>query len=259
MNTDKLITLYNQTSKHSHYQILAAPLQELIPTSYQQRLDIHSRYERERLAYILKHQPVQGVTLADIGGNTGFFTFELISRGARSALFFEGNDSHSEFVREAARALGWQDRITVFPMYFDFAEDLSKIEVDVCLLLNVLHHVGDDYGQTIRSADAARQTILSSLNRLASHAQTLIFQLGFNWMGDRNRPLFQNGTKKEVIDFIAEGTRDYWIIDGIGIAQRTQSGITYQEVGASNIRRDDALGEFLNRPLFILHSRQTIL
>ena len=253
MNTDSLIALYNQTSKHSHYQILATPLRPLIPAS---SLETHSRFEQERLDFMLQNLPYKNATLADIGGNTGFFTFELLDRGVKAVLFFEGNQAHSEFVEEAAQVLGWQNRIIVYHAYFDFNHNLSLINTDICLLLNVLHHVGDDYGNTIRSVTKAKQNIIDSLNRLAFHTHYLVFQLGFNWMGDRNRPLFAHGTKREVIDFITQGTSDFWQIDKIGIAERSQTGIVYREVSDKNIARDDSLGEFLNRPLFILRSRQ---
>ena len=253
MKHNQLIALYNQTSKHSNYQILAAPLRELIPTG---SLQTRSRYEQERLNFILGRISVADVVFADIGGDTGFFTFELLDQGARSALFFEGNQIHSKFVAEATTVLGWQKRITVYPIYFDFDQNLSLLDVDVCLLLNVLHHVGDDYGDSVRSVARAKQNILDSLNRLSFRVSTLVFQVGFNWMGDRNRPLFQHGTKTELIEFIKSGTTNDWNVHSIGIAERSRDGgIIYQEVNAKNIQRDDSLGEFLNRPLFILRSK----
>ncbi len=238
-------------SKHSQYQALAAPIKHLIPTG---KLKIHSRFEQERLEFILNHLTVAGSIFADIGGNTGFFTLELISRSARLVFFIDGNREHCDFVKESIDILGWQDRIVIYPHYLRFDDDLAQINVDVCLLLNVLHHVGDDYGDCQESIEAARRSILDSLIRLSNHSKLLILQLGFNWKGDKNLPLFSKGTKRELIDFVESGTRRAWKIRYIGIAERTLCGVTYKEVNSDNIERDDSLGEFLNRPVFIMES-----
>jgi SAM-dependent methyltransferase len=252
MNDNQLINLYNLTSKHSHYQVLAKPLRDHIPTDM---LETHSRFEQERLEYILKHMPLNGISIADIGGNTGYFTLEFIDRGVKSALIIEGNQEHSAFVREAVNVLGWQDRVKVHPYYMKFEDDLSLVDVDVCLLLNVLHHVGDDYGDSAQSIESAKQNMLDSLSRMAQHTQFLIFQLGFNWKGSIDLPLFRNGTKKELIDFVESGTRDSWQINNVGIAETSSAGIVYNDLNSNNIQRQDSLGEFLNRPLFIMQSK----
>ena len=252
MNGNQLINLYNMTSKHSHYQVLAKPLREHIPTH---KLETHSRFEQERLEYILKYISYNDTSLADIGGNTGYFTLEFIDRGVKSALFIEGNQEHSAFVSEAVNVLGWQDRVKIHPYYMKFEDDLSLLDVDVCLLLNVLHHVGDDYGNSAQSIETAKQNMLDSLVRIAQHTQFLIFQLGFNWKGSIDLPLFRNGTKKELIDFVESGTRDSWLIKNVGIAEASSTGIVYNDLNPSNIQRQDLLGEFLNRPLFIMQSK----
>lgn len=252
MNHKLLVELYNATSKHSHYQILAKPLRNFIPTD---KLYMQSRFEQERLDYILQCIPHQGITIADVGGNTGFFTFELIAHGAMLAIFIEGNQRHSAFVQEAATVLGWQDRLKVYCKYISFETDLSQMNVDVCFLLNVLHHVGDDYGDRNQNIESAKLNILSALNRMAQHSRYLVFQLGFNWKGDVHLPLFKNGTKKELIDFIVSGTKSSWYVQNIGIAEASGDGAyIYKHINSKNIQRQDSLGEFLNRPIFILKS-----
>jgi hypothetical protein len=59
-----------------------------------------------------------------------------------------------------------------------------------------------------------------------------------------------------MIDFVTgRARRADWTIDAIGIAQRSDGVVQYRPLDGRNIERDDALGEFLNRPLFILRSR----
>lgn len=251
VNTERLVDLYNRTSKHGQYQLLATPLRNLLPI---ERLRIQSRHEAERLAFILQNTPWEGASIADIGGNTGYFSLELIARGASNGLYVEGNRDHAEFVREAVRVLGWDKCITVSPQYLDFDEDLSVVHVDICLLLNVLHHVGEDFGNGGGTVEAARKAILEILARLARHARFLALQIGFNWKGNINLPLFRHGTKGEMIDFLREGTKGIWHIRHIGIAERRGGDIVYRELTPTNILRDDSLGEFLNRPLFIMEA-----
>ena len=47
-----------------------------------------------------------------------------------------------------------------------------------------------------------------------------------------------------------------WAVQAIGIAERHDGRVVYRDLDARNIDRDDSLGEFLNRPLFILRSRR---
>ena len=82
----------------------------------------------------------------------------------------------------------------------------------------------------------------------------MVFQLGFNWKGNRNLGLFENGSKVELIDFIAEGVKNYWTIEKIGIAEAANNSIEYCDLNDNNIIRNDKIGEFLNRPIFILKS-----
>jgi len=252
MSSQQLLDLYERTSKHSNYQILASPIRHMIPTG---ELVVRSRSEQERLDYMLEHVNWEGQSFADIGGNTGFFTLELICRGAKSGHYHEGNSAHSSFVQEAVRTLDWEDRVEVHDGYFAFSGEVTELDVNNCLLLNVLHHIGDDYGDSSITIEMARKSILDSLARMATLADRLIFQLGFNWKGDVSLPLFKNGTKQEQIDFVTAGTADSWTIERVGIAEQRADEIVYADQNSTNIERFDAMGEFLNRPLFLMKSK----
>ncbi len=244
---EKLQRLYSSTSKHSNYQVLPKKLESLIDSS---NLKIKSRYEIERMNYIKKYVNFDGLNVLDIGGNTGFFTFECLDCSANHVNYFEGNKTHAEFVSIAAELLNLKDKITVSPQYYLFDK---KINCDIIFNLNVVHHLGDDFYKCKAKSDA-KEKMLDCLNSLSDSANIMIFQMGFNWKGDPNCCLFDRGLKKEVIDFITCGTKKYWKIISIGIAEKINDSVVYEDLNEKNIQRQDELGEFLNRPLFIMES-----
>ena len=246
-----LIALYQRTSKHSNYQV---PATALAPLLGGEALSVKSRHEHERLAYILSRVSVDGLHVADIGGNTGFFSFELLARGTRRVDYYEGNAAHHDFVCAAAGQLGLAGRLHAYHRYLSF-EPAELPMLDCTLLLNVLHHLGDDFGDRSTAKDAAKQRMLACLAALARSTRLLVFQLGFNWKGDRHQPLFAGGSKAEMIEFIEQGTAADWEIAAIGIAERKGGEVVYLDLCDRNIARDDSMGEFLNRPIFIMRSR----
>lgn len=245
-----LLQLYRNTSKHSQYQVLPTRVKALLP---QDQVEVTSRWERERLDYVCARLDVTGKRVADIGGNTGFFSFELLDRGAARVAYHEGNPEHCAFVAHAARQLGLSDRLHAHPGYVDFEHPGLPVH-DVVLLLNVLHHIGDDYGDKATRIEQVQATIVQALKAMSHRARHLVFQLGFNWQGDRNKPIFAHGSKAEVIALVNSLAEDYETL-AVGIAERRDGVVAYRDLNDTNVARDDALGEFLNRPLFILRSR----
>jgi SAM-dependent methyltransferase len=252
MHKDKLIEFYSKSSKHSNYQVLPNRIKKLVGTN---EIHTRTRYENERLHYLLSKINFKGRSVLDIGGNTGFFTFEVLEAGAIQATHYEGNKEHSGFVRLASEAVGLTDKIEVVSGYFPFDRSYTKFH-DIILLFNVLHHIGDDYGRKGLSIKSAKRTILEQLNSLAPNCKLLVFQLGFNWQGDVKQPLFAKGTKKEMIEFVESGIKNSWDIKSIGVAQVNSGVVEYADLDDKNIERNDSVGEFLNRPIFILESKK---
>ncbi len=247
----QLIKLYDMNSKHSNYQILASNYHGILRGD---EIRTSSRYEQERWDYIKSRLTLKNQRVLDIGANTGFFTFEALNEHAEHVDYYEGNQAHAEFVDLSARYFGLEHRISIHNEYYLF-DQKNKNYFDVTLLLNVLHHLGDDYGNASINIQEAKDQILNQLNFMAYHTKRMVFQLGFNWKGNREICLFDHGTKREMIDYITKGTKNYWDMECIGIAVKTDDGkVIFEDLSEKNCERIDELGEFLNRPLFIMKS-----
>lgn len=245
-----LAELVRQRSKHSAYQLLhpmvAGLLGEAAPA-------VAGKGEAQRWRCIENHTRLAGARVLDIGANTGYFSFAALQAGAREVVCYEGNPDHAQFIAQAAEALGLAGRLTVRSGYYPFdagAPEARGLPFDVCLCLNVLHHVGDDFGDPRLGLEAARARIGEGIRHLGEVARTLVLQLGFNWQGRRDRPIFPHGTKDEMVDFVQQAARDHWQLRHVAVAEG--DGRDYRPLDEHNRRRDDALGEFFNRPLFVM-------
>ena len=236
-------------SKHSTYQQLHPLILDVVGAD----LSPAGKRESLRWDYMESLSEFANKSVIDIGANTGYFSLAAIAEDASSVEAYEGHQQHAEFLLESANLLGLMSRLTVFNAYFDF-EPQQKGTADIALCLNVLHHLGDDFGATDQPMDKAKRQMVDSLHNLAKHAGTCWFQLGFNWMGDRNRPLFANGLKSELIEFVREACDGAWVIEDVGIYNPSEQ--RYEPLREELLVRFDEAGEFLNRPIFLLKSLQ---
>lgn len=248
----RLLLDQGEAEKHIGYHVLPERFDACLRDPA--RRNRYTFYERERWASFKAQVDFRAKTVLDIGCNIGWFLFSALDEGARRVVGHEGKASCGQFVRAAIAAAGEGDRFEFHNAYFDFA--MPPPAVDIVLLLNVVHHLGDDYGDPQLGIAAARHRMLEQINRLAGSADTMVFQMGFNWKGDRHTCLFEHGTKREMIDFVRDGVAGAWRVEHIAVAERQGGQIAYHPLDDRNIERDDALGEFLNRPLFILRSER---
>ncbi|MDL5385543.1 class I SAM-dependent methyltransferase [Aeromonas hydrophila] len=250
MNSELLERLYYKMSKHAHYQKLS-PLVEKLFYDCKIKPSVN-RFESERFCSIESCVELVGSTILDVGGNTGYFSFESIRRGCNLVHYYEGNPEHCEFVKLAATMIGVSDRLNIYNKYFQPSEEEQK--VDLIYLLNVLHHIGDDFG-IVGDEHGCLASAADMLRKYSSLGSYLVFQIGYNWKGDPNKPLFKNGSKSDVIEWLESVTAEHWDVISTLIAVQTSTGVTYLPKDDENIIRNDDYGEFLNRPIFILKSK----
>lgn len=248
-STPSLKDLYRQQSKHSNYQLVHPTVAALLGDTS----DLPAgKLELERQTYFDRALPLLGARVLDIGANTGYFSFGALHSGARHVTCYEGNQEHAAFVAHCAEQAGLSDRLDMNACYFDFLAPITET-FDVTYCLNVLHHLGDDFGDQSLSVEAAREQMLKSLRHMAGLTRVLVLQLGFNWKGDVRCPLFEGGEKAALIDFVAQGVGDSWVIEEVTVPNPVTRA--YEPISEDNLPRNNQIGEFMNRPLFKMRSR----
>lgn len=245
--TSPLRALYQRDSKHSSYQQVHPMVSPLLGSK--EDLPI-GKLEAQRQQFFARQVDYAGARVLDIGANTGYFSFAAVHAGAAEVDCYEGNLPHAEFVRSAAAELDLSDRLRVHPRYFSFAP--TGVRHDIGLCLNVLHHLGDDFGDRTLTIEQARQRMLGGLRTMADSVTTLILQIGFNWKGDVRYPLFAGGEKAAMVDFVQQGVAGAWSVAALAVPDPA-SGV-YEALSPRNLARNDAIGEFRNRPVFVLRS-----
>jgi hypothetical protein len=209
-----------------------------------------------RAAFIFDQYSAKGRKVLDIGANQGYMSIEAALRGARQIDAFESNAVDSHFLSQAASALFPLRCLSVHGQNYRF--DLPPaLPWDCVLCLNVLHHVGRYFDQHVETLADAKANMAQHLQSLLSGGAQVWLQLGFNWQGDVRLPLFAHGTKREMTNYVAELAGPKARIATIGIYNPNSQ--TYEAVAADNTehalwQRMEGIGEFANRPLYLIES-----
>lgn len=251
-NIEYLKQLYHQQSKHANYQSLSPSVLSLIGEELRSG---QPKYEAERFSYMAQKISLTGKSILDIGANTGYFSLRAFEQGAGSVTAFEGNADHAKFLSLTVQSLNIPPhKVRVVQGYFNQQNISKEKQYDVIFLLNVIHHLGDDYGNPQLSKEQFFEDTAKFLQGLAYMGKILVLQIGYCWKGNRELSLFPEGTKQNQLDFLQKVTNGFWRIEHVGIAEKAEKGMAFSDMSARNMIRDDRLKEFLNRPIFILRS-----
>lgn len=248
IHENQISKLLSIKSKHSQYQELYGDLSEKLGV-----LPPSGKCDSKRWHYMISNLDIRAKTVLDIGANTGFFSFAAVDAGAKFVNAVEGNLDHADFILKAAKLLKIESHLRVENRIFAFNE-INNINYEVIFCLNVLHHLGEDFGGNIISLDLARQGIIDRIQMLSHIAKYCWLQIGYNWTGNRNLPLFTKGAKKQMIDFVSVACNDHWVIKKIAVF--SPYTLHYEDAKVELLERFDSSGEFLNRPLFLLETLQ---
>jgi SAM-dependent methyltransferase len=273
---DRLHALYRDSSKHSVYQSVPAFMARKL--GYQEEIHSLWRSDKPRYDYIVARLDLaRGATVADIGANTGFFSLNLAH--ARPELridAFEMNPRHAEFIALAAEAFDLP--ISVRSQSCDLGGIGRLPGFDVVILLNVLHHAGFDFDAHLADDNGTFEAYaVDYLSTLRTRTRRLVFQIGSNRGGDKQRPLFSRDDDAKRLAWISRTLRSAgWRIDAIGYAQLEHDVVQFHDAPAdvlaaarvgevespeiagrlAALRLDRFPGEFHRRPLVIATSEE---
>ncbi len=240
--------LLQMVTKHSGYQEIHPALTAFVDGGG----DVAGKAESSRWEYMRRCMSFKGERVLDIGANTGFFSLSAALEGeASSVIAWEGSPYHAEFLDRAVALLGLDGKVQVENKYYDFSSENPRSDITLCL--NVLHHLGDDFGDSGLTMRDAKAEMTRVLRDMAAMSRLMWLQVGFNWKGDRNQPLFDAGLKEELITFVSTATAGVWSVERVGVYNPEIRG--YEDVNDRLLARFDEIGEFMNRPLFLLRSR----
>lgn len=271
---EELKSLYGDASKHSTYQSIPDFVSQAL--GYSETIDESWRGDRPRLNWLIDSRaPRAGESWLDFGANTGFFTLSLAHQFPQTRFTaVEANLNHARFIECVTRYFGMSN-VEVIPRAMGLA-DLQQLPRSDCLLhLNVLHHAGHDFDASLvpekdRFPDYANRY----LERLRDRTDSMFFQLGSNWGGDKQQPLVgvrEDEGKLEMFSGWLHSTG--WHIMAVAYAMHGPGGRIHYEclldticnsLGRGEAPRDQSLqaalnrlyldsfpGEFYRRPLFL--------
>lgn len=228
-----LRTLYFDDSKHSCYQSVPEFAQQLLGFSgppNQLRRDDSSRYN-----YLARNLDFRGKRVIDIGANTGYFSLNLAHTFKAHVYAYEANENHAKFIRMLADYCAI-DNIDVCTQGVS-SHTINRLpEVDVILLLNVLHHIGVDFDtDLVRDRAELELGMVDYLRKVRTKSTTLVFQIGYNWGGNNAIPIVADGDEASKITFTLRIINQAgWQVDKISLPVFTDT-IEFVTLNAASV------------------------
>ncbi|VGO12276.1 hypothetical protein PDESU_00827 [Pontiella desulfatans] len=274
---EKLRALYADESKHSIYQNTPQFIREKL--GYTETIDENWRGDSARWDYLRKNMNFSGKTVLDVGANTGFFALSIAHGTPKAKVTaLEGNENHSRYIETIADYFEIPN-MHVLHQYLGMTELPSLGKYDTLLLFNVLHHAGVDFDQDhMGSEEGLFDYCVCYMEQLAKKCNQVIFQMGYNWGGNKQHPVIELDDDAGKVFYTAKFMRQArWKIECV-LMPRKCVGKSYPaelnkldasiltalnsgELDAAQTEISKALdpntanfSEFYRRPLFICNS-----
>ncbi len=271
VNLQELEKLYFDGTKHAVYQNIPAFVQQAL--GYSVELDETWRGDSARYKNLLAHMDFTRLdVLGDIGANTGFFSLSLAHRFSHLTVYaYEANPNHHRFITAIKNQFSLQN-VQVKNLFVDLSHIDALGRHDCLLNYNVLHHAGVDFDQGLVTPETFSEYAAAYLKKMRTKAACMVFQMGFNWGGNKAKPLVpvqddagkvlfmakifrQSGWEIDKIFTVRQqGVFEYFAMEPEIILRLNDNPSTAEAAVREYYARYDlpAFSEFYRRPLFYL-------
>jgi hypothetical protein len=264
----KLADLYNDQTKHARYQNIPEFVCQAL--NYSESIDENWRGDSARYQYLLKEFSLGAEhVFGDIGANTGFFSLSLAHMMKRSQFYaYEMNKNHTRFM-ELIKDHFYMENIRVIPQRVNLSgiEDLPVHRV--LINFNVLHHAGVDFDKkSVMDESNFTDYAQIYLSKLRSKTSMMYFQMGYNWGGNKKKPIVQVDDQEAMVCYEVDILKQSgWEIIKIALfnyEDKQYHNLSPSTVEAVRNKEDGGLGkiielfqigqasEFYKRPLMLV-------
>lgn len=274
--SEKLANLYNDNSKHSNYQNVPDFVSREL--NYTEVINEEWRGDTARFKYLLdKLKKLNISSISDIGANTGFFSLSIAHSFPNiKCNAFELNTNHTKYIETIKEHFGLEN-ISVIQKGVIQSTILEMDYTDAMLHFNVLHHAGVDFdNEQISEIENFDTYAIDYLKKLKNVTSLMFYQIGYNWGGNKSKPLVKVGDLREMISWCEElFCKSQWKIKSIAIYNnyfRHYEDLNCKEYPNERKNNDlkgklksfneilhevgfDKNSEFYRRPLFIVESK----
>lgn len=251
----KLLSFYNDESKHSVYQNFPSFVSEAL--GRQSGIDENWRGDTARYEYIKSNIAFERMhSIGDVGANTGRFCLDLAyANPSVDFTAIELNSNNIRFISLVKEAFSMRNVNTLCEAAT--YENLDKIGVyDALLMMNVLHHAGVDFDKgMVNAPEEVEGYLVRYLSRLVKTTQFLVFQLGYNWGGDKSKPIVAPSKPAEMIDYMRQVCdKAGWKIAATALYDSDTKSYFASDNPENDVRSESfmANSEFYKRPLYFL-------
>ena len=215
VNIHELEQLYFDGTKHSRYQNIPGFVQETL--GYNVQIDEKWRGDTARYTNLLQNLDFESIKIiGDIGANTGFFPLSIGHRFPQITVYaYEANTNHTNFIQSIIQQYKL-DNVKVRNLFVDLS-GVDKLGKHDCLLnYNVLHHAGVDFDEGLLNLETFEEYAVEYLKKLNRKTRAIVFQMGFNWGGNKTKPIIHVNNDAGKVLFMSEIFRkSHWKIDKI--------------------------------------------
>jgi hypothetical protein len=131
---------------------------------------------------------------------------------------------------------------------------------DIMLHMNVIHHAGVDFDkEIISSIQHYIEYVTEYLKRLSSKCNRLVFQMGYNWGGNKKTPIVEVSNIIKMIELQVDIFKSSgWRVSTMGLYDNLECKYVSRQINKDGLENTvkqlkmDMNSEFYKRPLFIL-------